>query len=129
MKPCDEQLCPWHPRVLFFGRIPLFICCVLAVGAPRALESLLEESPSRLLRWLAFAGVYMSGLLLIVIRETRLRARLRTTNGELCPLCGYDLSAQPEETGTCPECGREFRKKALRELWQTTFLLTWPPWE
>ncbi len=68
----------------------------------------------------AFAGVAIG-------RETRLRKRLKSAGGAICPRCGYDVSRHPEESGVCPECGRPFSKEGLRKLWAQTHLLTWPP--
>ncbi len=39
-----------------------------------------------------------------------------TRGGRACIGCGYDLTRQPD-SGTCPECGRQYELESLREEW------------
>jgi hypothetical protein len=58
----------------------------------------------RLPYWLAFAPtaiLALPGLFAFARRRRRRRAKARRAAG-LCPLCGYDLRATPDQ---CPECG------------------------
>ncbi len=44
-----------------------------------------------------------------MLREER--AHCAVSEGRVCGKCGYDLRATPAEiSGTCPECGKEFRR-------------------
>jgi hypothetical protein len=53
----------------------------------------------------------------IFVRRRRLRARLRASDGALCPDCGYDLRALDSPT-PCPECGRTWNREADTAWWR-----------
>ena len=48
----------------------------------------------------------------------RLRRKLREGEYKFCVGCGYDLGAC-EESGACPECGRDYTAAGLRKEWKS----------
>jgi len=52
----------------------------------------------------------------MIFRLHALRRRVILTNGRFCPHCGFDLSTLGE-SGTCPDCRREYTPEWLDYLW------------
>lgn len=83
--------------------------------------------------WGALAFLYVFALVSHVVnwqgqRYTfdRLRALLVSRRLEVCLRCGYSVSGIGE-TGVCPECGRPFELRALRDEWKKILRLLGRP--
>lgn len=71
--------------------------------------------------WIFLAWVFMPLLAVVpILRHKRVvRRRLRETECQLCPDCGYDL--REHEDGTpCPECGRNWNHEEDIAMWRMT---------
>lgn len=55
----------------------------------------------------------------LVQRRHTVRNLVETQRGLICPRCLFVLSAG--EDGVCPECGKAFTTKGLRDYWDRTF--------
>jgi len=51
-------------------------------------------------------------------RYAAMRARLKAAKGEICTVCGYDLSRHPTAI-RCPECGSEWNSAKAVAAWKT----------
>lgn len=51
----------------------------------------------------------------IILRVRPLTERAKARGGMVCIECAYDLP--DEDTGRCPECGRDFNRDENRRLW------------
>jgi hypothetical protein len=52
----------------------------------------------------------------------RLRRRVRSTDGAICPQCGYATHGL-ENKFVCPECGRSDTQEAVRAAWKDAELI------
>jgi len=102
-----------------FGILPgrFWLCVWATVGIIAIYEGVTRFGFST---WIAHGVALINALVvgILVVRHIfRLRHRLRQSDGLLCPQCGYDLRALPEE-GACPECGIRYEHAAVRKRWR-----------
>ncbi len=84
-------------------------------------------APIRVIDVLTSIGAVVAGWSAIAeIRASRAVRRAKDFNYRCCAACAYDLS-RCAESGSCPECGAEYRFEDLPALWDgARFAFPWP---
>jgi len=71
--------------------------------------------------WVSISGsvgmvlIGAGALAYMLLRVRPLSQRAKARGGMVCIECAYDLP--DEDTGRCPECGRDFTRDENRHLW------------
>jgi hypothetical protein len=103
------------------------VLVVLAIGVEVARDLM----GIRKTRWITLATMAIGWTPFLVLlpiwrwRTLSLRRLVTSTGFRVCIHCGYDLSSLPE-SGTCPECGKQYEIEAVREVWKRSGMLV-PP--